>query len=164
MMAATIEEVLQQERDMELDSFSAEDAFTLGMNVLEIAGKQSRGLVVSVRRNGKLLFYKAGTNTVIDQDDCIRQKTNVVNLHSHSSLYLFLKYDGDEQAYCQVNGVSSGDYALNGGCFPIKLRNAGMIGTVAVCGLTSEEEHMLCLNAISLLKRQQYKGEASSAK
>lgn len=163
-MAATAEEVLQQECDMELDSFSAEDAFTLGMNVLDIAGEQSKSLVVSVRRNGKLLFYKAGPATVIDQDDRIRRKTNAVNLRGHSSFYLFLKYEGDEQAFCQANSVKAEDYALYGGCFPIKLRNKGMIGTVAVSGLTAEEEHMLCLNAISLLRRQQYEGEASSAK
>ncbi|MDT3427844.1 uncharacterized protein (UPF0303 family) [Paenibacillus forsythiae] len=159
MMALSAEQVLQQEYGLELDSFSAEDAVTFGMKVLEISGERSKYIVVAVRRNGKLLFYKAGADTVIAQDELIRRKTNAVNRQGHSSLYLFLKYDGDEQAFCQVYDVSPEDCALHGGCFPIKLRNTKVVGTVAVTGLTAEENHLLCLQALSFIKRRQSEGE-----
>jgi uncharacterized protein (UPF0303 family) len=49
----------------------------------------------------------------------------------------------EEQFY-----ISSVDYAPHGGCFPIYIKNTGMIGTITVSGLPQEEDHKVVVEAI----------------
>lgn len=39
-------------------------------------------------------------------------------------------------------------YAAHGGCFPITIRDSGMIGTVTVSSLSQVEDHALVVEAI----------------
>ena len=44
--------------------------------------------------------------------------------------------------------ISSVDYAPHGGCFPIYIKNTGMIGTITVSGLPQEEDHRVVVETI----------------
>jgi uncharacterized protein (UPF0303 family) len=73
----------------------------------------------------------------------------------HSSFYIgqLLKSKGKrlEDAYL----ISESLYAPHGGCFPIILKGAGVIGTITVSGLAQEDDHQLVIHAIrEYLKHQ----------
>ena len=49
-----------------------------------------------------------------------------------------------EEAYL----IPEQDYGPHGGCFPIIVRNTGMVGTITVSGLSQEEDHKLVVQVI----------------
>ena len=40
------------------------------------------------------------------------------------------------------------DYTAHGGCFPIRVRGTGMVGTVTVSGLPQKEDHALVVETL----------------
>jgi uncharacterized protein (UPF0303 family) len=49
-----------------------------------------------------------------------------------------------EEAYL----IPEGDYAPHGGCFPVIVKDIGVIGTITASGLPQEEDHKLIVQAI----------------
>ena len=66
----------------------------------------------------------------------------------HSSFYIgqLLKSKGKrlEEAYL----IPESEYAPHGGCFPVIVKDTGMVGTITVSGLPQEEDHKLVVQAI----------------
>lgn len=44
--------------------------------------------------------------------------------------------------------MSYEDYAPAGGCFPLCIKGAGMVGTLAISGMASHEDHALAFETV----------------
>ena len=147
-MDDTLGTLLQEEQDLQFASFNEATAWQIGCQLVERAVKEELPVTIDITRGNHQLFHASLYGTSADNDEWIKRKTRLVYRFEHSSFYMgqLLKSKGKrlEDAY----QISETDYAPHGGCFPVILKDTGMIGTITVSGLPQEEDHKLVVQAI----------------
>ena len=139
----------KQEERLQFTHFSNEDALQLGLLFVDKCKADDLPVAIDITVNGHQLFKYAMAGAAIGNDEWIRRKINVVKWKQTSSLLVGTLL---EQAGTDVEkkyAVSKADYAAIGGCFPIRLRGTGVIGTVCVSGLQHEKDHLLVVEVLS---------------
>ena len=147
-MGDILKRLLQEEQDLQFTKFNEDDAWKLGSQLVETARNRNLSVTIDIRRGTHQLFHASLPGTSPDNDEWVKRKVRLVYRCGHSSFYIgqLLKSKGKtiEQSYL----VSESEYAPHGGCFPIHVKNTGIIGTVTVSGLPQEEDHRLVVEAI----------------
>ena len=143
-----LNQLLREEQDLQFPKFNEDDAWTLGSLLVERAHRRKLPVTIDITRGTHQLFHAALRGTSPDNDEWVKRKVRLVYRFGHSSFYVgqLLKSKGKtiEQSYL----VSESEYAPHGGCFPIIVKNTGVVGTVTVSGLPQEEDHKLVVEAI----------------
>ena len=147
-MENLLERLLQEEQELQFESFNESTAWQVGCQLVERAQKEGLPVTIDVTRGSHQLFHASLSGTSVDNDEWIKRKVRLVYRFGHSSFYVgqLLKSKGKdlEEAYL----IPESDYAPHGGCFPVLVRNSGMVGTITVSGLPQEEDHRLVVQAI----------------
>lgn len=148
-MEDILKQLLQQEQELQFTTFNEEVAWKLGSQLVETAQTRSLPVTVDITRGIHQVFHAALHGTSADNDEWIKRKVRTVYRFGHSSFYMgqLLKSKGKtiEQSYL----VSESEYAPHGGCFPIIVRDTGVVGTITVSGLPQEEDHRLVVEALT---------------
>ena len=143
-----LEQLENEHKTLQFDFFSAETAWKIGVLLREKAITEKKNITVHIVRNSQVLFHCALDGTRPDNDGWLDRKTKTVCRFNRSSLYMgkFLKNLGLslEEKY----HVSENEYCIQGGGFPVFLKNTGVIGAIIVSGMTDEEDHQWVVWAI----------------
>lgn len=150
-MSTLLETLLEQERDLTLPSFSNTDAFELGCIARELVCRlhPGKGVAIQIDRCGITLFSCLMDGAVQNNQLWIQRKRRTAELYGHSSMYV-----GED---LRVRGKSleplypAAEYQAEGGCFPIILKDTGMIGSITISGLISADDHAICTEALRQL-------------
>ena len=141
-------ELLQEEQELQFTKFNETTAWQIGSQLVERSVSNNLPVTIDITRGDHQLFHASLHGTSPDNDEWVKRKVRIVYRFQHSSLYMgqLLKSKGRriEEAYL----LPESEYAPHGGCFPIILRDTGMIGTITVSGLSQEEDHKLVVHAI----------------
>ena len=141
-------ELLQEEQELQFTKFNETTAWKIGSQLVERSARDNLPVTIDITRGDHQLFHASLYGTSPDNDEWVKRKVRLVYRFQHSSFYMgqLLKSKGRriEEAYL----LPESEYAPHGGCFPIILKDAGMIGTIAVSGLSQEEDHKLVVQAI----------------
>jgi uncharacterized protein (UPF0303 family) len=139
---------LQEER-LQFDSFTPGTAWELGGR-LKAAAEARRGAVaIDIRVAGLPLFYFAMPGTTADNRNWIRRKRNVTRHFGRSSYAVGLDLQAAGLTLPERYGLSPQHYAPFGGCFPVRLRGTGPVGTLTVSGLPQREDHNLIVAVLA---------------
>ncbi len=141
-------ELLEQEARLQLDRFDNDDAFRLGMLLVERARAEALVLTVDLGRVHQQLFHVALPGTTINNDHWVRRKAAVVYRFGHSSLYMGVSCRQRGLTLAQRYHVDPAEFAASGGAFPIRVRGVGLVGTVTVSGLPEAEDHHLVVTTL----------------
>lgn len=147
----------RQESELVFDSFDATTAWQLGSRLRDLAMQRNYNLTIEVRRFGQQLFYCAMPGAVPDQAEWIRRKVNVVTRFHRSSYAIGRELARSNSSLEEKQGLPTLDYAAHGGCFPIRVACAGILGCVTVSGLPQRADHELAVEAICLELGKNYK-------
>lgn len=147
MNKKTIDKLQSEMDELQFTHFTSSDALTIGQLLIKNCPKDS-GITIDITKNRQQIFHYSFDNTSPDNDEWVRRKTNLVYRVFKSS-YLIgqeLKMNGStiEESYL----ISESEFAPHGGCFPIIIKNVGVIGTVTVSGLAQEDDHQLVVDTL----------------
>lgn len=155
-LSEDLERIALQERELVLPRLDAEIAWQLGSQLRAMAGERGLAIVIDVRRFGQPLFYAAMDSTTPDNPEWVRRKSNVVARFHRSSYAVGLHEKQKGHTIYDSQGLSLTDYATHGGSFPLSVKNAGVVGSVAVSGLPMREDHELVIEALCTILRRPY--------
>ncbi len=150
LIADDLARIALQEQELQFTAFDEEAAWRIGSSVRQMAVARKLSLVVDVRRFGQPLFYSALAGTTPDNVEWVRRKGNVTARFHRSSYALRLEMEEKKSNLFDRYGLPIADFAAHGGCFPIRVKGAGVIGSMTVSGLPDRLDHQLAVEALCL--------------
>ena len=147
-MEDILKNLLQEEQELQFTRFNEVTAWQIGSQMVERAMRENLPITINITRGEQQLFHFSMPGTSADNDEWVKRKVRLVNRFGHSSFYMgqALKHKGKtiEQSYL----ISESEFAAHGGCFPIIVKDTGMVGTITVSGLPQEEDHKFVVESI----------------
>jgi len=147
--ADDIKLIIEQEKALVFPEFSEDIAFKIGSSLRDVGLAKGHGIAIEIRTGDRPLFYAALAGSTADNPDWLRRKANVVHRLYKASYRVVLEHTGPDDFFGPRRGLDNRDYVLAGGGFPIRVRHAGMIGSLCVSGLHEREDHRLAVDAIA---------------
>ena len=145
------QQIQEQERRLQFDRFTNDDAWRLGCLLVELAREGGLGVTIDIRRSGQQLFHSALPGTTPDNDSWIARKARVVERYGVSSFQVGQHYRDKGTTFSEgTPHLDQAEYAAHGGGFPIRVRDVGVVGAVVVSGLPEAEDHALVVKALEL--------------
>lgn len=130
-----------QEERLVFTRFDNADAWRLGSAIVATATERALPVTIDIRRHGQQLFHAALPGTTTENDAWIERKVNVVNRFAAASYLVGRRLAARGTALDEALGVEPRLFAAHGGAFPIRIRDVGVVGTVAVSGLPQADDH-----------------------
>ena len=153
-LAALIEQLTEQQDRLQFERFTNDDAWDLGTLLVGIGRERGLVITVDIRRHGHQLFHAALAGTTPDNDSWIERKIAVVNRFGDSSFLVGRRLAQRGKVLDEASGLEPIRYAAHGGCFPIIVRDVGVVGTVTVSGLPQADDHALVVEALETFLRR----------
>lgn len=145
-----------QERELVLPRLDADIAWQIGSKLRAIAAERQLAIVIDIRRFGQPLFYAAMNGTTPDNLEWVRRKGNVVARFHHSSYTAALNEKLKGRTVYESQGLPLADYATHGGSFPLRIADAGVVGSITVSGLPMRQDHELVIEALCAVLGRNY--------
>lgn len=145
----TLAELAKQEAYLQFECFTHEMAHDIGEKLYKLALKRQLPISIDITRNGQQLYHAALEGSQVDNDHWIKRKSNVVARFGISSHHMSLQLENQNKTLEQTYFLDPSEYAAHGGSFPIILKNSGVIGSITVSGLPSEQDHALVVEVLS---------------
>jgi uncharacterized protein (UPF0303 family) len=151
-----LDRIKLQERELVLPRLDADIAWQIGSTLRAIAAERHLPIVIDIRRFGQPLFYAAMDGTTPDNPEWVRRKSNVVARFHHSSYIAALNEKLKGKTIYESQGLPLADYATHGGSFPLRVAEAGIVGSITVSGLPMRQDHELVIEALCAVLGRNY--------
>ncbi|MBX3578818.1 MAG: heme-degrading domain-containing protein [Rhizobiaceae bacterium] len=146
--ASDIRKIAEQEETLIFERFDEAVAFELGSTLRERALSDALPICIDIRTFDRPLFYAALAGSNASNPDWARRKFNALTRWLKSTYRLALEKKHVDGIVDPREGLAGEDYVLAGGAFPIRVRNAGVVGAIIVSGLPQREDHAVVVDAL----------------
>ncbi len=138
-----------------LPGFSKEIAWRVGCIARDLAVQLSAAIAIEICIAGVPVFVTALDGTSPNSMKWLRRKSNTVALFDRSSYGLALHLASKQQTLAR-HALPEADYTADGGGFPIRVADAGLVGSIAVSGLDQRSDHELAVEALCIHLSRNY--------
>ena len=140
--------VIAQEESLQPDHFDAADAWQLGLILRDLGLEIGADMALHITLLGAQVFHCGLGHPKPNFDHWIARKERGTLECWKSSLRLKLEaLTGGNQL--ENHGFTAPEVVFCGGCFPLRLKTLGVVGTITVSGLKDVEDHQLAVDALA---------------
>lgn len=143
MSTALWEQLLAEERELQFDRFSLDDAWQLGSRLRADAAAQSLPVAIGVWLAGQHAFASGLPGSSAENDLWLERKLRVALLFGRASLTVGEQFRLAGRDFDADARLDPREYAAHGGVVPIRIRDSAVIGAVGVSGLEQHRDHAL---------------------
>ena len=147
-MNKLLEELLLEEQQLQFAKFNEDTAWEIGSWLVEYAAQNKLPIAIDIQRGEQQLFHASRPGTSADNDQWIKRKVRLVNRFGHSSFYIGQLLKSEGKSLEELFLLAESEYAPHGGCFPIIIKETGVVGTITVSGLPQEDDHKVVVQAL----------------
>jgi len=140
-----------QMRALALPRFSHDDGWWLGCHIRELARARGASIAISIRRGATQIFAVAVEGATADRVDWAVRKIATAMRFERSSYAVALDMRAKGMDLARF-GLTTDLFALAGGAVPLLIEGVGVVGGVAVSGMSELEDHEMVVEAMSALK------------
>lgn len=150
----TKEMVEEQEKMFQLKHFDNRDAIELGQTILNLAKERKVPIAIDITKCKQQVFHAALPGSSHDNDLWLKRKVRTVYHYGKSSMLIQIAVKERQSTIDQMSHISAHKYAAAGGAFPIFVKGTGLVGVAAASGMSSEEDHMLIVDALEIFAKK----------
>lgn len=149
----TIDQLQAQERDLVLDQADLATLQRLGHQMSEAGADRGLPILIQIRSGGRLVYASALPGSTASNDEWAIRKARVAQHFEQSSLLVRRLHERDGEEVNTRHALSPELFQANGGAFPLRARNVGVVGTVVVSGLPQVDDHNFVVEQLELFLR-----------
>ncbi len=143
-----IEMIEKQQNELQFKSFENDAAVEIGLMLMQKAKSKKYPVAINITRNNQHIFHVALPGSSINNEHWLKRKINTVYHFQASSLLVQYECESANSTLSKIHALPDLEFAAAGGCFPVVVKGVGMVGTIGVSGLSSEEDHDLIVNCL----------------
>ena len=144
---AQLQTLLEQERTLQFDAFSHDDAWMLGTRLRALAAEQALPVAIAITLGDQRVFHAGLAGASADNDGWLERKFAVVRRYGHSSLAVGVEFRSRGVDFDVDSRLDPTRFAAHGGAFPLFVRGL-IVGMVGVSGLPQLDDHALVVEAL----------------
>ena len=144
----TLDELGRHAAELVLPALTERVAYDLGRRAVDAAFEEELPVVVGIWRGGHQLFHCALPGSTADNDEWLLRKGRVVLRFEHSSLYVGQLCRDLGTTLSEKFLLPPEEYAAAGGAFPLRTRDAGVVGWMGVSGLPQRDDHAFVVRVL----------------
>ncbi|MDE2445380.1 MAG: heme-degrading domain-containing protein [Alphaproteobacteria bacterium] len=138
-----------QEQLLQFTKFDESDAWELGSAMREAALERKHPFVIDIRCAGRKLFFAALPGSAPENESWVQRKINATQRFHQSTYHIGRVLEKRGLKLDENMGVAAIEMAAAGGCFPIIIKNVGVVGTITVSGIPQREDHNFVVEAVA---------------
>jgi uncharacterized protein (UPF0303 family) len=143
-----LEILKKQEEQFQFEHFTNEDIWKLGKWMTEEAMRQALPIAISIRLfSGVIAFQYFCKGSKLNNETWMKRKELTVREMEMSSLRMCMEFEAAGKTM-EDKLMDRYTYACCGGGFPIRIRNAGVIGSIIVSGLPHKDDHAFIIHCL----------------
>lgn len=137
-------------QELVLKKFTQEDV----LQCFELLQKKNKKVAIEIFKNGRISLLYLPDQLNPDKIDWLKRKRNSVLYFGMSTKALNEKQNGDESLLVSKYSLDRSQYTIEMGAVPISVEGVGIIGSLAITGLTALEDHMLAIELLQEINTQ----------
>jgi uncharacterized protein (UPF0303 family) len=152
-----LDAIKRQEAALALPAFSKDIAWQIGFIARGLAAARQLSIGIEICAAGSPLFLTAFDGTSPNTMRWLRRKSNTVAVFDRATYGLSLHLASKNQTIAR-HALPEAKFTSDGGGFPLRVANAGLIGSLAISGLDQKGDHELAVEALCLHLGLDYDG------